>query len=237
MIALALIWFFWFSPFFRIKSVKVIGNERILSSDVESIVWEQTRSKRYLAGPQNNLFLFHKQKFIDLMSDKYFFEEISVNKELPGSVVISVKEEKPVAFWQENGQYYIIDGLGRVLFPSALMEVEQGVFPLVENRGNVAISGRKTALDEELLGKILLIDGIFKDDKKFLFQIERFIFDAEANTIKADLRDGPIIYFNPADDLGKQYSKMAVLIEESLGDDFHKKNYLDLRYGERVYYQ
>ncbi|MFH1482541.1 MAG: hypothetical protein ABIE46_03405, partial [Patescibacteria group bacterium] len=61
--------------------------------------------------------------------------------------------------------------------------------------------------------------------------------DNEEGTIELKVVSGPIIYFNIKDDLLKQVSKLDVTISQKLKEEFIKKTYIDLRYGDKVYYR
>ena len=52
------------------------------------------------------------------------------------------------------------------------------------------------------------------------------------------INNGPEIFFNIEEDLGAQFKKLEVLISEKLkGDRLKKLEYIDLRFGEKVYYK
>jgi len=51
------------------------------------------------------------------------------------------------------------------------------------------------------------------------------------------LIDGPKIFFNTEEGIDKQINKLLVIKNEKLKDDFNGKEYIDLRYGDRVYYR
>ena len=69
-----------------------------------------------------------------------------------------------------------------------------------------------------------------------LEKIDRFIVDS-TDTLKVILVDGPYVMFDLTKDLEKQISKLSVLKDQKLKSDFFNKEYIDLRYGDRVYYR
>ena len=56
-------------------------------------------------------------------------------------------------------------------------------------------------------------------------------------TIKIKLIDGPGIYFNIDENLKQQLDKLLVIKNEKIKDDFLTKQYIDLRFGDSVYFR
>ncbi len=49
--------------------------------------------------------------------------------------------------------------------------------------------------------------------------------------------DGPAVYFNTEKDINAQIAKLLIITDKKLKDNFKNKKYIDLRYGDRVYYR
>ena len=54
---------------------------------------------------------------------------------------------------------------------------------------------------------------------------------------KEDCEKGPVVYFNLQENVDKQVAKLLVLIKEKLRSDLDGKEYIDLRYGDKIYYK
>ena len=54
---------------------------------------------------------------------------------------------------------------------------------------------------------------------------------------KEECQNGPMIYFNLQEDIEKQVTKLLVLMNEKLKNNLGEKEYIDLRYGDKVYYK
>jgi len=67
--------------------------------------------------------------------------------------------------------------------------------------------------------------------------IDHFIFDTNDNTLKIQITNGPKLYFDISGDIEKQLYKITALRNDILKDDFNKKDYIDVRIGDRVYSQ
>ena len=58
----ALVWLFYFSPYFEIKNFKINGLSRISGPEIENLFWSQTDKKKFFSS-QKNIFLFDKDGF------------------------------------------------------------------------------------------------------------------------------------------------------------------------------
>ena len=236
MAVLGFIWFFYSSSFFNIKSVTISGNNRIQSFEIEELFWEQADKRRFLLGSQRNINLFNENKFINTLNQLYNFENLSVKKNLPGDVIVSLEEKNYSLIWLESDNYYYIDESGSIISQIDLLEIKQKNYPLIENRGEIKVFEKNIKIDVVELNFIVKLFNEFKKDYKN-YKIDRFILDNDINTIKLALIDGPLIYFNTKEDVNKQTDKLSVIINEKLKDNFLNKIYIDLRYGDRVYYR
>jgi hypothetical protein len=85
-----------------------------------------------------------------------------------------------------------------------------------------------------MVNYILNLFDEFKN-KKHGFEVENFILDKDANTIKMAVLAGPRIYFDIKETVAKQASRLDLIIKGKLRDEFKNKEYIDLRYGNNIY--
>jgi cell division septal protein FtsQ len=235
-IILGAIWFFFFAFYFNIKAIEVMGGKRIQAPALEGLVWEQTEERRFLAGSQKNINLFDKNELRERIQDKYSLENIAVDKKWPGKIIISIKERNPSLIWFEAEKYYYIDNKGNVISETDPIQINQKDYPLIENRGGTKIFGKKVeAKSDDLFYAIKLFNEFKNNYKKF--EIDRFIIDNDLNTIKLSVINGPQIYFNTTADINEQISELIIFIDRKLKDNFKNKDHIDLRFGDRVYYE
>ena len=69
------------------------------------------------------------------------------------------------------------------------------------------------------------------------FKVARYLVDSDQRTVKAVIEDGPEVYFNTTQGVKNQLDKLIIIKKEKLLDDFKNKSYIDVRYGESVYYR
>lgn len=232
------VWFFCFSPYFNIEMISAAGAEKISGREIEDLAWRQTERRRLLLGSQKNLFLFDLDELIKTLNERYCFDDLKVEKKRPDKIIITLKEKTYSAIWRESStdKYYYIDLEGNIIDETNPLEIKNKNYPLIDNKRENAIADRKIEKQNDNIDYIVRLFDKFKKENPG-FAIERFIIDNEINTIKMSINQGTEIYFNTKEDMDKQISKLMVIITEKLKDDLNNKKYIDLRYGERVYYQ
>lgn len=246
---LLLVWVFLFSPLFTVKYVEVIINSpkadsipadlRLKEDDIRQIVIEQTKSKFLKIIPRGNLFLFNKNLLEEKLAAKFCFHNLNIKKKFLHSVIVSLDEMEYAIVWQEGDKYYYADVDGKIITEANPLEIKHRQYPLVHNQeGSKVVDNSITDFPY-----INFVVELFSKARKTLDQlnIERFIVGGEINTIKMAIENGPIIYFNTTNVDGylidKQLNKLKIVIQEKLKQDFLKKDYIDLRYGDRIYYR
>ncbi len=231
-----LVWLFYFSSVFNVTSVEVVGNSKIAESDIKDAVWRQTNESRFFIFKQKNLNLFDEDELAANLNGQYYFENLSINKKFPGTIIINLKEKEYSAVWYESDKYYYIDNEGNIFSEADPLQIKRQNYPLIENRREGKIDGKAVKADDGSIDYIVSLFKELKNNRKN-FKIDRFILDSDFYTVKLKLLEGPEIYFNTKEDIKKQIAKLLVIVGEKLKDDFINKEYIDLRYGDRVYYR
>lgn len=231
----ALVWFIFFSGVFRIKNVIVEGANRTPVGEIENLVWRMTQNKRFIIGRQSNIFLFSDAQLKNLMNENYSFDGIAIKKKLFNTIIVSIKEKQPVAAWKEGNSYYLIDAEGNIVANAGSLDINQKETPLIENQGAPMVNYKKVDINGNEINYILKLFDIFKNNSDF--PLSKFVVDSDINTVKVFLVRGPAIYFNVQGDINNQMNKLLTLYKGELRDNFNKQSYLDLRFGDRVYYK
>jgi cell division protein FtsQ len=95
----------------EIRHVEVRGLEQVSRLAVYEAV---------LAGPSNPMLATDLAAIRTRLQAMPWVADASVSRRLPDTVVVDVRERKPVALWQYRGRFHLIDITGRVLASDAL---------------------------------------------------------------------------------------------------------------------
>ncbi len=228
-----LIWFLFFSPVFNINNIMINGAQKISKNEITDLLWRQTKGS---LGLEKNIFLFNIGNFINQLNEKYCLDDLTITKILPETIVIAFKEKINSAIWLENEKYYYIDNATNLIEQVDPLSIKEKNYPLIDNQGGARIVDKKVNISLEIIKFILTLFEKFKE-KRYDFTIDRFVLENDDNTIKAAVLNGPAILFNTGEDMDKQFIKLDTIINDKLKTDFLKRNVIDLRYGDRVYYR
>jgi len=234
-LAILIIYFLFFSNYFEIKNAKINGEGAIDKNIVENIIYEQINGSFYIFLPQKNIFIFKEDELRRKLEAKYSFDFLDIKKELPNKILVEYREKKYSIIWNEDEKYYYADKEGYVITETNVLEISEKNYPLIENKKDSRIYNNKIPVEQIYINYVTELYKNFKEYNEF--KIEKFILDSNINTVKVKLIDGPQIYFNVNESIEKQIKKLEIVKQEKLRDDFNKKEYIDVRYGDSVYYR
>lgn len=229
--SLIFIWLLFFSTLFKIDKITISGAGDNLVKEIDSLA-RQVAADR-LVG-KNNLLLYDKSELSRILNDKYYLQNLTIEKKLFHTLKINLEEKRRLAAWREDDKYFYLDSEGKVINQTDPLNINSSRLPLIENLTEIKIEGRKANINKATIDFILALFNEFKD-KKHGFQVERFILDKDINTVKMAVLAGPKIYFNLEEAAAKQAARLDLVIKEKLIDTFAAKEYINLRYGNNVY--
>lgn len=237
LLLLALSWFIFVSSFWKIKEVSINGLDRMSNNEILKLVNEQIGGRNWLIIPQNNLLFFNQSKFLSNVRNRYRFQDIQISKQWPSKLIVSVREKTLACIWNESEKYYYADTEGYILSEVSPLELTEKSHPLISNESPLKIDDGKIQVDASYI--LSAVDLFKKLSQKAGLDIgvEKFIVDKDINTIKIQTNEGVKISFNTQDNLDRQIEKLLLIKNEKLKEDFKNKKYIDLRFGDKVYFQ
>lgn len=230
----SVIYVFFASPLFEIKNVKIKGLGRLPETAISERIWNQASKGTFWPSRRYNIFLFDREEAAAELIDSFNFSKVDIDKKLFHTISISI-EERPYAFiWQEAGKSYYSDSQGYLIKDNEVKPEDLLLFPLIVNQ-----SGRELAANDYLdidPDYLVFIFSLKTEvEKNGELSIESFIIDQEFKTVKVKFRDGLLAYFNTKEEALKQLEKLLIVKKEKIKDNLSVVNYLDLRYGDKVY--
>ena len=229
------IWFFLAAPVWRIKTVKVTGLTRLDSAELGRIVWDETAQRRGLLFHESNIFLFKRDEVVEKIIAAYNFSGAEIRKGLPGTIELKVTE-RPYAFiFQEGDKCYYASADAYIFKEPAVSEEDKKKYFILENKnpGTMIIDGEKISIKAEYLGFIFDLSRRLSAYPEL--PVKEFIVDQEFNTVKAAFISGPMVFFKVKEGADVQVSRLLLVKREKIKDNFSKTDYIDLRYGDKIF--
>ncbi len=239
-------YFLFFSSLFKIDNIIISNLEKIDKREVANLIWNELEKYRFLFLPQNNINVFNAREFIQKFNEKYFVEEIRIEKIYPKTINIFIKEKRPKALILNNRKDFYVDEMARIIeiyahaeFVSSTTRAEhltmhQGEsLPIFLSSTENDLNIRSAILPKTIFDNLFFIKGEVL--KKTNLVIKYTVYDpGELVKIIVKTGDGFEIYFD-TEDAGKQLDKLVAFLQTKTEIDRKKIQYVDLRFGDRIY--
>lgn len=235
-ILVAVIWFLFYSNYFTIKNI-VINNQGGMPADsIRTMVDEQMAGSKLIFWPQKNIFIFNAANLRTKLQNNHSFNDLAITKKLPSTLVVALTERQYTAIWQEDNNYYYLDNSGDIVAGTNATDIVGKGYPLIKNISNNKIANNKAPVDISTLQFILNLFTRLKDYTNE-FKVANYTIDNDLFTVKVQVENGPQIYFNTQADMDNQIKRVILLKKEQLKNDFLKKQYINVKIEDRVYYR
>lgn len=232
-----ILWLMFYSNIFFIQKIVVEGTVRAQPNEIANEVLKQTEGERFFIGTQNNIFVFDTEELKNNLMERYDFKSINILKERPGTIKIKVDEKNYAYVWKEKDKYYYADIDGYIIKEVNPLEIKESNYPLVNNQGDDKIYENKILVSEEKINFITEIFSYLQKNNSYDIEVETFIIDNDEHKVTLRIIGGPEVYFNSEESADAQITKLSIIKDERLKEDFYSKSYIDLRYGDKVYYR
>ncbi len=242
-VLISLTWFFLSFSLWSIKNIKVNGLTRFDQEEVVNVIKENIKDSKLLLFKKDNIFLFAGDAKSLELQEKFGFANVKIKKQLPDTLVIEISE-KPYAFtFEENGRLfyssednYLIDEIS-LENESEDDKIEREKYFILKNKSNTSLidGNNKLKITKDYLNFISSLNTELKNREDLNF--EAFIIsDTYFRSLILQIKEGPQITFNVNNDLGEQLNQLFLVKNEKMKDNFNKLDYIDLRYGNTVFY-
>lgn len=99
----------YFHSYFTVRTLSFQGLERVSETKITEFTSNKISGKKLLVFKKNNYFSLNIQSLRESLEKEYSFENITVQKKFPHTLIVQVKE-KPSALIYDNGQEYTLIG-------------------------------------------------------------------------------------------------------------------------------
>ena len=238
MLCLAAIgWFFFFSPIFLITKLEITGNERIAGAELEQKFWEQANQPRFLIAAQKNLFLFNSGALTRRLNSDYILNQLEIKKRLLHKISINLKEKPFHLIWHEGGQYYWLNADGTIILESFSLDNMPGGLPLIENRGDWVAGQNNVSGQSEKIDFVLALAEKIGSVQPKIVPEKYLLAGGEDPTVTLVASSTPTIDFTTKEAPEKQLNRLIILLKTTLKNEFNKKRYINLKYGEKIFFE
>ncbi len=234
-IIILVIYFLFFSPFFKIKKIIIAGSDRAGEiAKVEKITQDFLSHNRFLVLSQKNIFILSKSGLREVINNNFDLEDINIETKLPHVLKIEIKAKTPVLIWQEGDKYFTVYNDG--IIKNKIDSISQYELPIV-NRGTTSeiIIGQQYLLPSQVdyVQKLFsLFDFYFKN-----LHIQKFeIAGLRSREVKLLTSKGWYMLFNLDLDPRESLKTAKAVLDQKIKNK-NNLHYIDLRIRDKIYYK
>jgi hypothetical protein len=221
------VYFIYYDSFTKIKEVELASVENFNEEELRNFIMEKVEIS-VLKWKVNDLIIISTKKIEEaVLKETSVIEDVVVKKSFPATLKVKIKERVPYAVWcvrPDTSMCAYVDKNG-VAFQRADKITHQDT---VFIRKTEASPG-DTVISIEDLEKIKYLSRVFGGQNlSFSF------FEIDSDTVKVIMKEGWNIYFSA--ELTEQEVENLILVLREI-DETKGLQYIDLRFGDRVFYK
>ena len=229
------VYFFCFSSFFRIEKINV-QSATIAPEAVIEKANEQMSGSLFFIFSKKNIWFFNANALAAAISKNYFLDELIIKKYYPNQIDVYLKEKAAAAYWLRADQCYKVDKVGAVIGFCPAIGGAAEIIQIRDLRSALTLKIGDSITTAEELKYIATLEQGFT--QTLGMQIKSYEFLATADELKIYLKQGPEIFLSmqkPAVDI---ISKLTILFNKEIPKNkLGGIGYIDMRFGEKIYYQ
>jgi hypothetical protein len=256
--------FIFYVPYFTIQNFDFTGTDKSLAEKISIALKGELDSRKFFVLNKGNYFIFDEVKFKQKLEEMFILSHLEITKKFPNTLKVQAKEKTTslvlITHDETTGIYnaYYVDYHGMVIGvlndtersyvqdPDAPLEsnvskiaVSEDIvdqMPLVELKSATnAINARISVFNELQVSTILEIYE--KLNKEGVMTKTIILEDLKNAKITVKAKEGFLIYMTTEDTIQNQIDNLKILLKEKIGEDRTKIQYIDLRFGDKIFYK
>jgi len=227
-----LLYFLFYSQFFKINSFEISGLKKIKEENISNIINNYLNRRRFIVFSHGNYWLVDKEALRAEIYKYYYLESLEIKRKFPNKLVLTVTEKQPMINWAVKELCFHVDMTGTAI---GYCEGDAGMLT-VRSVGEAEVSVGKVVINPEELKEI--IDLHEQTTKVLKDHFIPLYYELNGRLITCKLDGGPELRFNLDLGIGEQIGRLDILMRsKDVKDNYQKLKYIDLRFGDKVFYQ
>jgi cell division septal protein FtsQ len=242
LLAAGIIYFLFFSEWFQISKIMVEGNKTIDKRLILDVVEPYLHKKVLGIFPSNNFFFIPTSRIEgEITADFKRIGSVKVDRGFPSSLAIRLEEKKAVLLFCGNGGCIWVDEEGVAYNKSSYAEAlaDSGEVVIVQDNSNSSLEAGQMVTTPAYVDYANRLWRSFPEKiGKELEYLSTPLPSAEE--IRANTREGFLVYFDIDTDLDRSLALLKKVIDEEIvgkGSQTACLDYIDLRVTDRVFYK
>ncbi|GEM_PF-1756720 len=233
------LWYLANASYIRVENIEVAGTNLLDPKVIEDAIRGELTGRRWLFLPKNNILaVSSKDLTLRLLEEFSSMAEVSIAKDFPHSIRVAIRErvlwgiycqarpipEKPhpCAYLDEGGTAF-----------QEFSNVEGWLLPIIIGPATPVLGGVTVSLE---------MFGFFQEAKNVLDTVNvRLLSFRESTTTPEDMSlataEGWEIRIQKNNVSSEWFPILKTLLDKEIGDKRSRLEYVDLRFGQKVFYK
>jgi len=224
-------YFFAFNLFFQVDDISITDAANINEDVLENLIEDRVKKKFFFIETRS-IFLFSLEEIEREVLDKApFVGGVYIERVFPNKLEVRIKERRPMAFWckrKDKERCFFIDKEGVAFERTERLSTER---PIIVKEGTLGEDS--VIMEKGELSSIFMISDHFsrKDFPANFFEVK------EEGEVVVHTREGVKVYF-ALNDLKRALDNLEIVLGKKLTrEEVKALEYIDLRFGDRIYYK
>jgi len=229
-LAVFLIYVVFYSDLFKIKNINITGLDIISEGEIKPLIQQKLSGWRYLIMPADNMLFMDKDGITRDINAKFRLKQLTVKKSWR-ALNINLQEDVSYVIIFNNQKFYFADGDGIIQREIADNQKNNYTdrFPIL-NVSQPQINIGDHIISKKIIGYVLDLDKQLKTVGIYPKGYESEGTD-QVNMVS---KDGWKAYFDTGSDIMASIDNLQLILKEKVPDK-NKLNYIDLRFGNKVF--
>jgi cell division septal protein FtsQ len=218
--------FILFFDFWSIDEIEFTKPGSLLEREITSLV-EEKMNKKIIFFKSSSIFLFNTQKeSSEILNIFPEIKKVEIIKKLPNTIKIDITKRIPIAFWCKDliSDCFLIDEEGFIFLDKN--NTNHGLVKILKETNNNYNSGNVISKE-----KINFLYTIFSQSEN----LKIIILEISDNNVFAKTDKGLVLKFSFKENLKKQVKKLNIFINSITDKELKGIEYIDFRFGDKVY--
>lgn len=224
--------YFYAYPAFAIKTVEIRGLDPLSNKEMELRIHDYLGQSHVLFFYNTNRFLFSEKKFQEFISKTFAFDQLDL-KLKKQTLQLTIKERTSDVIWKTGEESYLADLQG-VITQKIDSQSPVRTLPILTDRNNKPVTIGDHVLSEDQIKHIIAFESILSNQG---YGFREAQIDLQAGKWMGIVTlQGYVILFDPDADLQAQFERLKAVLHDTIKDT-SQLQYIDLRFGDHVYYK
>lgn len=220
-------------PFWTLKAINVHGNYPVKQDELQALISDYLDRPTLLS--RRHILFFKNGELASLLRERYSLDQINVKKRFRSrSIDVAMEGKTFVGYWVSRGVFFKLDKTGRIIDAINTDKADASAVKIIDLDNQPASLNSQALLSEvvDFISQFYKNLGVERYAPKF-WEVSQITKQLSLVT-----KDNYRVYFDSQQPLKGQLDILSRILDYAIPEaDKTRVDYIDLRFGERVYYK